>query len=379
MIQSRFLPLLFLPGAIMTGAGALHADVIHPEKSSWVILKQPGRYIGWPTVAKTAEGELIVVFSGDREAHVCPFGKTQMIRSRDGGKTWSKVQTINNTPLDDRDAGVIQTTSGALLVSWFTSVAFETPSYTKRMNKARLERWKPHVSKITDADRKRWLGYWTRRSPDGGETWEDPVKSHVTGPHGMIQLADGRCLYLGMRTVDGKRRVSTSESTDDGKSWHVISTVPLPDMKGRWLCEPHVAEASPGRLVGMMRIERVKHEDHVLWQTESDDGGRTWSQARPTKIWGYPPHLIRLRDGRVLVTYGYRRKPYGQRACLSRDGGRTWDLDRIIAIRDDAPSGDLGYPASVELSDGWIFTVYYQIDKPGEKTCLMATKWKLPE
>ena len=59
------------------------------EKRSFVICRQPGRYIGWPTIARTAQGELLVVFSGDREAHVCPFGKTQLVRSRDGGKTWS--------------------------------------------------------------------------------------------------------------------------------------------------------------------------------------------------------------------------------------------------------------------------------------------------
>ncbi len=37
--------------------------------------KQPGRYIGWPTIEKGPEGTLYTVFSGDRDAHVCPFGK----------------------------------------------------------------------------------------------------------------------------------------------------------------------------------------------------------------------------------------------------------------------------------------------------------------
>ena len=33
-----------------------------------------------------------------------------------------------------------------------------------------------------------------------------------------------------------------------------------------------------------------------------------------------------------------------------------------------APNDDLGYPASVQLSDGSIVTVYYQADRAGEKT-----------
>jgi len=137
-----------------------------------------------------------------------------------------------------------------------------------------------------------------------------------------------------------------------------------------------VVETAEGALVGMIR-HHGQPGDQVLWQTESDDGGKTWAEARPTAIWGLPPHLLRLRDGRLLATYGHRRPKFGQRACLSRDGGKTWDYANEILIRDDAPNGDLGYPASLQMDDETIMTIYYQIDKPGEKTCLMGTLWKL--
>lgn len=91
----------------------------HLEPQSAVICKQPGRYMGWPTIDRTASGELIVAFSGDREWHVCPYGKTQWIRSRDGGTTWSDPETITDSPIDDRDAGIHALRSGALLVNWF--------------------------------------------------------------------------------------------------------------------------------------------------------------------------------------------------------------------------------------------------------------------
>jgi len=32
----------------------------------------------------------------------------------------------------------------------------------------------------------------------------------------------------------------------------------------------------------------------------------------------------------------------------------------------------------INLDDGSIFTVYYQINKPGERTCLMSTRWTPP-
>ena len=62
--------------------------------------------------------------------------------------------------------------------------------------------------------------------------------------------------------------------------------------------------------------------------------------------------------------------------ALSRDDGATWDHDWII--RDDGPDGDLGYPASVELDDGSLFTVYYQ-KVPGDAKCsLLCSRWTLP-
>ena len=98
--------------------------------SKQIICKEPGRYIGWPTIIRTRAGELIIVFSGDRDSHICPYGKTEMVRSSDEGKTWSDPVVIRNTPLDDRDAGLGETPDGTLVTTWFTSVEFgDSPVY----------------------------------------------------------------------------------------------------------------------------------------------------------------------------------------------------------------------------------------------------------
>ena len=93
-------------------------------------------------------------------------------------------------------------------------------------------------------------------------------------------------------------------------------------------------------------------------------------------MWGYPPHLTVLDNGWLLAVYGVRREIYSERACISRDGGKTWDVEHEI-ILSRAPDSDLGYPASVQLDDGSILTIFYQVDKPGEKTSLMSTHWEL--
>jgi sialidase-1 len=35
---------------------------------------------------------------------------------------------------------------------------------------------------------------------------------------------------------------------------------------------------------------------------------------------GHPLHVLRLPDNRELLTYGYRHKPYGIRACILPTG-----------------------------------------------------------
>ena len=343
---------------------------IHLETK--VICKEPGRYIGWPTIAKTRSNELLAVFSGNRDEHVCPYGITQMVRSIDNGKTWSTPETINNTPLDDRDPGVLETIKGTLLVSWFTSLAFDTPNSYKQHPE-----WERHAKKLSAETKKEWLGNWTRRSSDGGKTWEKPVKQIVSAPHGPIELANKRLLYVGTGMIDGKYKIGVEESRNDGKSWKLISTIRIPEgMSYDNLHEPHAVEVSPGKLVMMIRYNPKDFSQNFMQQSESLDGGKTWTILHATPIWGFPPHLIKLTNGGLLVVYGVRRPIYSERACLSKDGGKTWDIENEIILCKNINS-DLGYPASVQLDDGSILTIYYQIDQKGEKTCLMGTRWKL--
>ena len=336
-----------------------------------VICKEPGRYIGWPTIARTMEGELVVAYSGDRDEHICPWGKTELVRSSDEGETWSEPVVIRDTPLDDRDAGIIQTRLGTLVVSWFTSVEFENqPEFETN------ESWQRQAAALTAADRERWSGSWTHRSEDGGATWQQPVRTTGSAPHGPIQLRDGRLLYLGSGFVEGERIMGAEESTDDGRSWQLIGSAPLPDSMTHGLGEPHLVEADSGRIIGMFRSGATDDVGRYLCQSESGDGGHTWTEVHQTSILGYPPHLINLADGTILVVYGRRVPPFGEWACVSRDEGASWEVDKEVLLA-ASDNDDLGYPASAQLEDGSILTIYYQGDQAGEPTCLMGTRWRL--
>lgn len=359
--------------------------------STKIICQQPDRYIGWPTLTKTYKGELLAVFSGDRDAHVCPWGKTQMIRSTDGGVSWSAPVTINNTPLDDRDAGILETQAGTLLVSWFTSLAFDNPAQVEWQNlpESTLLSWKRHSEKLGAETRKKWLGNWLRRSTDGGMTWEAPINTIVTAPHGPIQLANNKLIYVGRNYNVGdltiprpsdSHHLAACVSDDDGQSWQIAGFIEAPDTihpGTEGFHEPHVVESVTGQLIAHFR-HHGKPGQYYIWQSESDDQGITWTTLHQTSIWGYPPHLIRLQNNWLMVTYGRRKPPYSERATISCDNGQTWETTQELSLC-DALDADLGYPASVELNDGSIYTVYYQKANQNEKTCLWGTHWILSD
>ncbi|MBI1371394.1 MAG: exo-alpha-sialidase [Phycisphaera sp.] len=333
------------------------------------ISKQAEYYHGWPTLARRRDGELIVTYSGGREAHVCPFGRVEMMRSKDDGATWLWPRVLLDGPIDDRDSGVIETASGALLVTTFTSLAYE-PQVGKHGG-----RWAEVHNRLTAEQRKAELGQWMIRSTDGGITWSQRYSSIVNSPHGPVQLNDGRVLYAGKELWTGEKRVGVCESKDDGATWAWLATIPTRD--GDSVAnyhELHAVECTDGRLVVHIRNHNKANSGELL-QSESADGGRTWTTPHPIGVWGLPSHLLRLRDGRLLCTYGYRRKPYGNQARVSSDGGITWTDP--LTISDDGASGDLGYPSTAELADGSLFTVWYERPASSPKAQLRAARWSL--
>jgi sialidase-1 len=196
----------------------------------------------------------------------------------------------------------------------------------------------------------------------------------VNSPHGPIVLRDGRLLYAGKRLYGHAGEIGVCESTDDGLTWTWLATIPTRpgDDLERGYHELHAVEAADGRIIVHIRKERGPDGGSTL-QCESADGGRTWTMPAAIGVWGLPSHLVRLRDGRLLMTYGHRRPPLGNQARVSDDHGRTWSGPVVISA--DGGSGDLGYPSTVELADATLLTVWYE--KVGDTSVLRQSRWQL--
>jgi sialidase-1 len=345
----------------------LAAAPLRAADPATTISVQPEFYHGWPTVALRKTGELLVAYSGGREAHICPFGRVELIRSRDGGRTWSFPEVVLDTPIDDRDAGIVETPSGALLVTTFTSLAYEATL-------ARHPNWEAVQRRTTPAERQLLLDTWMLRSTDGGLTWSAPYRVPVNSPHGPVALSDGRLLYAGKQLWKPGGRTGVCESSDDGRSWRWLADIPArPGDTVEQYHELHAVDAGGGRILVHIRNHNPANAGETL-QTESTDGGRTWTTPHPIGVWGLPSHLLRLRDGRLLMTYGYRRAPFGIEARVSTDRGATWSPSIAIS---GGVSADLGYPSTGELTDGGLFSVWYEAVRAGEKAALRARRWTL--
>lgn len=343
------------------------------------------RYQAWPTVVRGEDGTLYAASSGHRLGHVCPFGKNLLYISNDEGKTWRGPQIINDTYMDDRDAGLCAWGDGNLLLSWFNATMDgydnrepKTPTLSMPMSKAVRDAWRT----LSDEDNN--AASFVRLSRDKGMTWGQRVQVPVTSPHGPIYRTDGSLLYFGKVFRYNKEdyqqgMICAVESRDDGKTWKRLGYVPIPDgIPLSRMHEPHVVQLPDGRLLGGIRISGAEDRyGNTVYTTFSDDGGRTWSVPQPTGASGTPPHFLLHSSGAVVMTFGRRADTNFEIAMISYDGGQTWS-DEII-ISPESPDWDLGYPSSVELSDGSVLTVYYQKYGNDPYNSILYTKWQLPD
>jgi hypothetical protein len=367
------------------------------DRSDVIVHRDPGAYTSHPCVRRLANGDLLVAFNESlpRTPWLHPPSDPRyinlMARSRDAGITWDAPRAVPDFGATGVECpSIMQTRAGdVLLVQW--QFAWYPLEAAKRMWEAqgdaarvrlmsRLDRhlWvRPKSARDWDDALVPWsrgdVGLFVSVSADDGRTWDERVKIDTAPfhrgytPRPPAELPDG-ALLLAMGSHDARGALYVLRSTDGGRTW----SQPLLVGEDSLLSEPAILALEGGKVIIVAR-----HEAGHLWQYDSLDGGRSWSAARTLPIWGYPPDLLQLRDGRLLVIYGIRREPFGIRACVSRDDGATWDYDREIILRDDMKNENLGYPTAAELDNDQMFAAYYGEDEAGV-TFVQGTHFRLP-
>ena len=313
-----------------------------------IISYQKDHFLGWPTVAIDSKETLFIGYSGDRKRHVDPFGKNYLIKSHDLGKTWQEPRLVYDSSLDDRDAGLLILPDDTLLYSTFNSNYFKTHlnGLVKIYGKSILKEWKEAL-KIEEPEISTLL-----ISKNGGEAFETPIDIPISSPHGPILGVDGM-YYIGNHRKNAEIQLYRSKT---GRDWQLKSRCFKSNLIQNYhLCEPHLIQLDPSTFLALFRCNQRKKRLRTLFESWSYDGGETWSYPKNLNLRGYPPHLLRLKSGKILLSYADRCWPYSIKLAISETGKNWVQLGRIYL----GFHQDLGYPSTVELPDQSLFTVFY--------------------
>ena len=328
-------------------------------------------YYAWPSIARLKNGTLVCGCSGMRRKHVDPFGKSLLKFSRDEGESWSAPVVAIDTLLDDRDTGLAPFGESGLLVTSFN----HTP---ERLRRYEMDAYDEAYLKFVDADERteELQGSEFVMSFDNGFSFGPVHRIPVTSPHGPLELPDGTLLYVGTvfpgNGVPKTGSIRAYRIFPDG-SYELTGTIETEDETVLY-CEPHAVLLHDKRIIVQIRVQ--SKELFTIYQCESSDMGRSFTKPAPVlgPKDGAPPHLLELSDGCLLSVFARRHGKNGIYAMMSADGGRNYSEPVLLAAL--GSFWDLGYPASVELRDGSILTIYYVREEKNVPAAVKTVRWK---
>jgi hypothetical protein len=318
---------------------------LEATKTDVVVVPRAGdRRAFFPAIERLPNGELLVVYY-DSPDHVSPAGRISMVRSLDNGATWTAPAVIIDTPLDDRDPSLMRTRGGTLLLNFFAS-----------------------QDQIAQ-------GVFVARSDDDGRTWSMPTKvgtklTEAATDARIVELDTGELLMplFGRTPTSAEVRCTVVRSTDQGRTWPIEREVDLPSLRGIDFVEPVLAYLGGGRLMAVVRSERSDNRAYVV---ESTDNGRSWSSPFKTMESAQASDLLPVRAAparatQVVHTYSDFSQQFGegrptliQLIAVGSAGSAVTLGDPRLVYHGICAWGDEGYPSTVLLTDGRLFTVYY--------------------
>ncbi len=217
-------------------------------------------------------------------------------------------------------------------------------------------------------------------SIDRGNNWDGPFRLPQFDTKGIAARTDyivnskhDCLLFLTAAKSDGREgRPLCVRTTDGGQSWKFVSWIGTEPIG--YGIMPSSIRITSNELLTAIRCRDPKKSWIETYR--SLDDGQSWNLdtiPAPDLGEGNPPSMIRMSDGRVAITYGYRAEPFSIRGRLSSDGGRSWGEE--IILRGNGGGRDVGYPQTVQRRDGKLVTIYYFHDEPKSDRYIVATIW----
>ena len=322
------------------------------------VYREAGRFAGWPANnGMWAWGDEIVVgfiqgwFKNHLFGHAIDETKPMALlsaRSMDGGETWKvEPSTLAETVPVDCPGGI----------------DFTAPDFVMALRMVNSEEGYSRFYCSTDRCHT-WSGPYKLPTFDR-KTISARTDYQVLGKNDLIA-------FMTAGKENGREgRPFCTRTADGGKTWEFVSWI-APEPEG-FAIMPSTVRLGPEAF--LTAIRRQERDDGFLDLYRTEDTGKTWQcLGKPVeKTGGNPPAMIKLKDGRIVLSYGYREKPCGLRAKVSADDGKTWGEE--IILRQDGGCWDLGYPRIMQRNDGKLVNVYYYNDAPDQERYIAATIW----
>lgn len=337
-----------------------------------IIYQDKTYYSAFPSLVVRKDGEILCAFrrAPDRHelwgapgyTHTDPNSYLVLVRSKDGGQTWTKTpELIYADPLGgSQDPCMVQLSDGSIVCTTY-GWALIPPEGTEKLKET------PSHSAF------HFLGGSVLRSEDGAKTWKGPFKpiplpgdttkdalgrpcpSFNRGA--MTQGKDGRLYWAVAGKDQGGAKVTSVHlliSSDRAETW--TYSCPIATDEKITFNETSVIQTKAGDFVAFLRTDGF---DGKLIYARSTDGGKSFGQWQDGGFFGHPFHAIHLKDGRVVLVYGYRQAPFGIRAKILNAECTDITTAPEFVLREDGGSGDIGYPWAAQLPDGKVLVAYY--------------------
>jgi len=293
--------------------------------------------------------------------HLDTWGELCLVRSKDDGETW------------DMENVEIVVKKRELAIDFFQEgkqnlnknpVDFTSDNSILMCNYIGEHLWAKSYDEVR---------FWSMliASCDRGKTWKlgPLVKKprHFFSCWGLpnyIVRRDGSVLIFNDCVINGNEKenlmyVYADILENNGLYWNFHGVLPLERRDAKYVIHASPVSVGESSILLATRCQTAANIVYVMLY-RSDDYGRNWKiVGRVTDIGG-TPNLLKLRDGRILLTYERRFPPCGIRARISEDtDGYRWGPE--IVLRDDG-EGDIGYSRNIQRNDGSILTVYYFVN-----------------
>lgn len=205
-----------------------------------------------------------------------------------------------------------------------------------------------------------WTG-WMKRSNDFGKTWgkAERLPDEILGPiRNQPYLADGLLICPSSTERDGWK-VHFEFTKDNGRTW--TKGPDLNDGKPISGIQPAVLRHGPSTLQALTRSQ-----NRTINETWSYDNGRTWSPLVQTDMPNNNSGIdaITLKDGRHLLVYNNVKPPesvkegWGGRSplnvAISKDG-KSWEP---LVTLENEPKVEFSYPFVIQTADGRVHITY---------------------